>query len=146
LLRYTTSESISWIRPYFTQNERRNFLRPCGLSSSCHQICTTLSSDIVHLPTKYSPNELDASSSHIVTDSSSSYIISIALPNGEYIHLPLPQKHASEYRSYSASSSLIKNRIDSSSYKDSLNKTLFPEDVEKQPGNTIDLLSSSHLY
>lgn len=143
LLRYTTSDTTSWIRPYFTQNEKRLLLRPCGRSFSCHQISTISSS----LPKKDSPNELDTSSSHIVTNSSSSYIISITLPSGEYIHVPLPQKHARKNRSSStSSSSLIKNRIDPSYCKDSMKPTLFSEDVEKQPIDAINFLSSSHVY
>jgi hypothetical protein len=45
-------------------------------------------------PKKDSPNGLDMQSLHDTTTSSSTYIINIILPNGEYVHLPLPQKHA----------------------------------------------------
>lgn len=83
LERYVSSESTYWIRPYFTLNERRHFLRPCGRSASCHHISALL------FPSKrVSSKEVDGYCSKI---------ISVDLPNGEQIHLPLPQKRASEY-------------------------------------------------
>lgn len=80
-------------------------------------------------------------------DKSSAYIISLTLPTGEYIHLPLPQKHTEKSRS---SSTLIKNRIDPSSYKDSMKTTLLAavddDDDEKKSINRLNFLSSTHLY
>ncbi|CAF0897963.1 unnamed protein product [Rotaria sordida] len=148
LQRFITSETTSWIRPYFTQNEKHNLLRPCGRSVSCHELSipfSSIPSNVVEVPNTYSPNELNTSSSHIITDSSSSYNVSIALPNGDYAYLPLPQKQALNYRLSSASSSK-KNKNDPSSHKDSLKMTLFSENVKEQPINRINLLSSSHIY
>ncbi|CAF3484970.1 unnamed protein product [Rotaria sp. Silwood1] len=143
LQRYTTSETTSWIRPYFTQNEKPNLLRPCGRSASCHEISIPLSSVpsfVVESPKTCSPNQSDTSSSHIITDPTSAYIINITLPNGEYVYLPLPQKRAPNYRISSASSPK-KNKTDPSSHTDSLKMTLLSEEVEKQPVNKIDFLS-----
>ncbi|CAF3908414.1 unnamed protein product, partial [Rotaria sp. Silwood2] len=148
LERYTTSEATYWIRPYFTQSEKHNLLRPCGRSASCHEISipfSTISSNVAELPKTYSPNELDISSSHIITDPSSSYIINITLPNGEYVYLPLPQKHASTCR-LSSVSPPKNNKTDPSSHEDSLKMTLLQEDIKEQPVNKINFLSSLHVY
>lgn len=97
--RFATSEATSWIRPYFSRNEKHNLLRPCGPSASCHEISVTLSSlpsTVIELPENRSSNELDTSSSHIIAESPS-YMISVTLPNGDYAYLPLPQKRALNY-------------------------------------------------
>ncbi|CAF4445134.1 unnamed protein product [Rotaria socialis] len=56
--RYKTSETTSWMRPYFTRNEKHHALRPCGPSASCHEISTissSLPSTIVEFPEIHSP-------------------------------------------------------------------------------------------
>ncbi|CAF0895864.1 unnamed protein product [Adineta steineri] len=100
--RFITSESTAWIRPYFTQYEKRHILRPCGLAASCHQISTIFpSSSPVPIISQEQdpPSEIDSPSSQNTTNSSSACIINVMLPNGEYIHIPLPQKRASTIRS-----------------------------------------------
>ena len=138
---YTTSESTYWIRPYFTQHEKRHQLRPCGRSMSCHQISTSHSSQsspavVVVLPKDISPAQCYASSSNRITN--------IALPNGNYIHLPLPQKH----RSSSALAPSNRTRVDSPSAPVvSRPTTLFLDGIRKTTGDrTHTHLSSSHLY
>ncbi|UJR35877.1 hypothetical protein I4U23_028620 [Adineta vaga] len=87
LHRFKTSDATSWIRPYFNQYEKRHLLRPRGRAASCHQISSvisSLSSDVIISSKKYTTgNEIN-----------SSCIVNIALPNGEYLHIPLPQKRA----------------------------------------------------
>ncbi|CAF1308403.1 unnamed protein product [Rotaria magnacalcarata] len=142
--RYKTSETTSWIRPYFTRNEKYHSLRPCGPSASCHEISaisSSLPSTIVEFPEIHSQKNLDRSSPHNLTQPSS-FIVSVPLPNGESVYLPLPQKRASNYRS----SPRIKHKIDPSSNLGTLKETLLPESVEEQSTNSINFLSSSHVY
>lgn len=147
LKRFTTSETTSWIRPYFTQHEKRPFLRPCGRSLSCQQISTEVlsssSTPTTTLPTKKAPPngcDTSSSSSPIGKGSFSSCMISIKLPTGESIHLPLPQKHARKSSTALISKSLIKNRVHF------IQSTAAPVDIGKQSMNAINCLSSSYLY
>lgn len=75
------------MRPFFTQNERRHFLRPCGRSVSCHQISTLLPLN------KITSQETDVFSSRVIT---------VNLSNGEHIYLPLPQKHVLKSGTFSS--------------------------------------------
>ena len=109
---YKTSETTHWLQPYFTRNEKHILSRPCGHSSSCHELPTRFSSVSSEMNPFYCNNELNTLSLHNTTDlslPSSSYIIRITSPNGEYIYLPLSQKSASNYQSSSLLSTSVKN-------------------------------------
>lgn len=138
----TTSEATYWIRPYFSQYKKRQLLRPCGHSLSYQDIPTertSLSTNSDQQSRKDLPNKFDILplSSQNESDSLSSYIISINLPTGDCIHLPLPQKH----RSTTTTKPLIhNNRV----------RLMKPNGLshqdESQLMNNINCLPSSHLY
>ncbi|CAF1409507.1 unnamed protein product [Adineta ricciae] len=93
LHRFKTSDTTSWIRPYFAQYEKRALLRPCGRAVSCHQIpCTVppLSIDVIKPSDQCTRTEINSSPSS--SSAAAACIMNVPLPSGEYLPIPLPQK------------------------------------------------------
>src|ERR1700722_14492609 len=81
-LNYTSaSSSSSWLRSYFVRHAQRHPSRPCGRSTSCHQLSfltTTLSSSP---PAKQPDNfhKVDSGSPKTVSTESSPSVINLTL-------------------------------------------------------------------